>query len=118
MTVTKSEVIECFSKRDQSYRLGYLCTHWLRNSAPYEPSAAVEARGLVMVVRDTCVSFGDLADGLEPLASRDMLVSEFLLTHLYALICQPFEILSAYCKAYGQTNPTRLLSGDLKEAAA
>jgi hypothetical protein len=115
--ITKTEVIECFLRRDRSYRLGYLCTYWLRNTAPFEPSAAAEARGLVMEVRDTWISFGDLADRLELLASRDILVSEFLLTHLYALICQPFEILRAYCNGYDQENPERFLSQELRKAA-
>jgi hypothetical protein len=50
MRFTKAEVLEAFDREDMSYRMAILCTHWLRDTAPFKPSASDEARGLKMKV--------------------------------------------------------------------
>src|SRR5271165_7536081 len=93
MRFAKTDVLECFDRQDRSYRLAILCTHWIRDTAPYKPSASEEARGLRMEIRGTWLSFADLADMLEQQPSRDVLSSDFVLNQLHALIRTPFGIL-------------------------
>ncbi|NTH16659.1 hypothetical protein G6L99_31595 [Agrobacterium rhizogenes] len=114
--LTKADVIDCFDRRDRSYRLALLCTHWLRGGIQYKPSAAEEAHALQMEVRGEWISFSDLGSEIEQAELRANLVTEFALTHLYALICPPFEFLSKFCKNYGEANPHSTLSSDLKAA--
>jgi hypothetical protein len=45
MRFTKSDILEAFDREDRSYRLAILCTHWLRDTARFKPSAAQEAQG-------------------------------------------------------------------------
>jgi hypothetical protein len=114
MRFAKTEVLEWFAKQDRSYRLALLCTHWIRDTAHYKPSASEEARGFRMKVRGGGLSFADLADMLEQQSSRDALSSDFILNQLHALIRVPFEILCDYCKEYDKSAPTRLLLEEMK----
>jgi hypothetical protein len=113
----KMEVLEWFDRQERSYRLAILCTHWIRGTARYKPSASEEAKGLQMAVRGRFISYADLAAGLEQQHSRDVLASDFALTQLYALICSPFEILRDYCEDYDKLHPTRFLLKEMKDAA-
>jgi hypothetical protein len=114
MRFTKAEVLETFKREDTSYRLAIICTHWLRNTANFKPSAADEARGLKMKAGGQWISYADLADELEQQIPRDAIVSDFILTQLHALIRAPFEVLSNYCGDYDKENPDSHLLRDLK----
>lgn len=116
MRLTKADVIECFEKRDRSYRLAIMCTHWLRDSSQYAPSAIAEANSLQMEARGLWISYSDLAQALEQLDLREALLAEFTLTHLYALICPPFEFLNDFCEDYDKESPEVSLLRDLKAA--
>ncbi len=35
MRFTKAEILQTFSREDRSYRLGILCTHWIRDVERY-----------------------------------------------------------------------------------
>ncbi|HZP77962.1 MAG TPA: hypothetical protein VFB45_17580 [Pseudolabrys sp.] len=100
MDFTKSQVLEEFARQDRSYRLAILTTHWLRDTAPFKPSATHEARGLHMKAGADWISFADLAEVLEKQETRDAAVSDFTLNQLHALLRAPFEVLNAYCESY------------------
>jgi hypothetical protein len=114
MRFARTEVLEWFDRQERSYRLATLCTHWIRDTARYKPSASEEARGLQMKVRGRFISYADLAERLEQQPARDALASDFILTQLYALICHPFEILKDYCEDYDKSNSTRSLLKEMK----
>lgn len=116
MRLTKADVIECFEKRDRSYRLAIMCTHWLRDSSQYEPSAIDEAKSLQMEARGLWISYSDIAHALEQQGQREALLAEFTLTHLYSLICPPFEFLSDFCEDHDKEKPEISLLRDLKAA--
>ncbi|PDT32218.1 hypothetical protein CO671_29770 [Rhizobium sp. M10] len=116
MRLTKADVIECFEKRDRSYRLALMCTHWLRDSSQYAPCAIEEAKSLQMEARGLWISYSDLAQALEQQDLREALLAEFALTHLYALICPPFEFLNDFCEDYDKESPKISLLRDLKAA--
>jgi hypothetical protein len=40
MRFTKTEILTAFEREDESYRLGMMCTHWIRDVERYTPSAA------------------------------------------------------------------------------
>ena len=115
MRFAKTEVLDWFDRQDRSYRLAILCTHWIRDTARYKPSAPEEARGFRMKVRDRWLSFADLADKLEQQSSRDAMSSDFILNQLHALIRAPFEILHDYCEDWDKKIQRDLLK-ELKEA--
>src|SRR5947209_5802280 len=100
MRFTKSEILESFNRQSRSYRLAILCTHWLQDAARYKPSAAEDARGLLMQTDNQWVSYADLADLLEQQESCSATTSDFLLNQLHALIRAPFELLRDYCEDY------------------
>lgn len=114
--LTKADVIDCFDRRERSYRLALLCTHWLQGGIQYTPSAAEEARALQMEVGGEWISFSDLGNEIEQAEPRVNLVTEFALTHLYALICPPFEFLNKFCKNYNEGNADSTIASDLKAA--
>ncbi|HUB64404.1 MAG TPA: hypothetical protein VL996_08160, partial [Methylocella sp.] len=116
MRFAKKDVLDWFEKQDRSYRLALLCTHWIRDTAPYKPSASEEARGFKMKVRANWLPFADLADRLEQQASRDALSSDFILNQLHALIRAPFEILNDYCEDYDKAYPIAQISQKMKAA--
>jgi hypothetical protein len=112
MRFTKAEVVEAFEREDTSYRLAILCTHWLRDTAHFQPSAIDEAQGLNMQASGRWIPFADLAKKLEQQMPRDAIVSDFILTQLHALIRAPFEILSDYCEDYDkEVSNGELLNG-------
>ena len=105
MRFQKSEVLEEFDRQDRCYRLAILSSHWLRDTAPFKPSAAEEARGLQMEARGRWISYADLAEILEQAMPREIATSDFLLNQLHALIRAPFELLSDYCEDYDKAVP-------------
>lgn len=113
---TKAEILKVFAREEQSYRLGILCTHWIRDVEQYVPNAASLARGLHMRTDARWVSGADLAALLEDPMKRDLLSSEFLLTYLHTLIRAPFELLSDYCEDFDRATPSGLLLAQLKSA--
>jgi hypothetical protein len=40
MRFTKAEILAAFEREDRSYRLGMMCTHWIRDVEHYTPNAA------------------------------------------------------------------------------
>jgi hypothetical protein len=115
MRFTKSEILAAFEREDTSYRLAVLSTHWLRNTAPFKPSAADEARGLSMRAGGRRISYSDIADKLEQ-QGREAVVSDFILTQLHALIRAPLELLDDYCDDYDLEVPTVKLTAKLRAA--
>jgi hypothetical protein len=114
MRFTKTELLQALAREDRSYRLGLLCTHWIRDIERYAPSAASLARGMSMVVNERLVSDADLAELLEDPARRQLVSSDFVLTLLHALIRVPFELLSDYCEDYDRTRSEATLLNRLK----
>jgi hypothetical protein len=115
MRFTKAEVLQTFDREETSYRLAYLCTHWLRNTARFRPSAADQARGLRTEVRGKLLSYTDLAEKLESQEYLYAIVSDFNLTHLHTLIRAPLEILRDYCEDYDKQNPNPALVKQLHD---
>jgi hypothetical protein len=93
MRFTKTEILEAFAREEKSYRLGLLCTHWIRDVERYTPTAAELASGLQMQVNGEWISDSDLAVLLDDPMKRELLSSDFLLTYLHTLIRAPFELL-------------------------
>jgi hypothetical protein len=104
---TKSEILQAFAREDKSYRLGLLCTHWIRDVERYAPNAASLARNLHMQCDSKMISNADLATLLEDPTKRELLSSDFLLTYLHTLIRVPFELLSDYCAEFDQRGSER-----------
>jgi hypothetical protein len=113
---TKSEILQAFAREDKSYRLGLLCTHWIRDVERYAPNAASLARNLHMQCDSKMISNADLATLLEDPTKRELLSSDFLLTYLHTLIRVPFELLSDYCAEFDQTVPSGLLLAKMKSS--
>jgi hypothetical protein len=114
MRFTKAEVLRTFEREETSYRLAYLCTLWLRNTANFVPSAADKARGLHMKARGEWISYADLAEKLQKDPDRNIIVSDFNLTHLHTLIRAPLEVLRDYCEDYDAEVPEARLYATLK----
>jgi hypothetical protein len=114
MRFSKVEILETFKREDKSYRLGLLCTHWIRNIQGYKPNAATLARGLTMQTEENLVSNGDLATALDDPRARELLSSDFLLTYLHTLIRAPLELLTDYCEDFDRAQSDRRLLKELK----
>ena len=113
---TRSEILQAFALADKSYRLGILCTHWIRDVERYTPNAASLARNLRMQTDTKMVSDADLAELLEDPMKRELLSSDFLLTYLHTLIRAPFELLSDYCEDFDRAAPGGSLLSKMKSA--
>jgi hypothetical protein len=116
MRFTKAEILQAFAREDRSYRLGILCTHWIRDVEHYAPNAAAVARSLHMQTNAKWVLDADLAALLEDPMKRKFLSSDFLLTYLHTLIRAPFELLSDYCEDFDRTTPGGSLLAKIKSA--
>lgn len=114
MRFSKAEILEAFEREDKSYRLGLLCTHWIRDIEGYKPNAAMLARGLAIQTEKTWVSNGDLATELDDPRAREKLSSDFLLTYLHTLIRAPLELLTDYCEDFDRAQSGRRLLNELK----
>lgn len=114
MRFSKTEIIQTLAREDRSYRLGIMCTHWIRDVERYSPSAANLAPTLNMLVDDRLVSNAALAVRLQNPNDRELLSSDFLLTYLHTLIRAPFELLSDYCEDFDQVAPGSSLLSQLK----
>jgi len=117
MRLAKSDILKEFDRQDRSYRLAILCSHWLRDTAHYKPSAASEARGLQMKARGRWISYADLAEMLEQQVPCTAITSDFVLNQLHALIRAPYELLLDYCEDYDREVPTSRTLNDLKATA-
>lgn len=116
MRFTKAEILQTFEREDRSYRLGILCTHWIRDVERYTPNAAALARNLHMQTDTKWVSNTDLAALLDEPMKRELLSSDFLLTYLHTLVRAPFELLSDYCEDFDRAVPGRSLLNEMKSA--
>lgn len=116
MRFTKAEILEAFAREDRSYRLGILCTHWIRDVERYAPNAAALARGLHMKTDARWIAFTDLAGPLEDPTKRESLSSDFLFTYLHTLIRAPFELLSDYCEDFDRATLNGTLLARMKSA--
>src|SRR5437764_3060453 len=114
MCLTKAEILDYFNREDKNYRLAILCTHWIRDTAPFTPSAISEAKSLSMTVAGRTVAFSDLAVELEDDHRREMISSQFLLNHLHSLIRLPFELLNDYCEDFDKAAKQSVLKDRLK----
>ncbi len=114
MRFTKTEIIAAFEREDRAYRLGMMCTHWIRDIERYTPNAADLAPKLHMQAGDRWISNDDLAALLTDPMKREMLSSDFLLTYLHTLIRAPFELLSDYCEDFDKAAPGRALLSKMK----
>lgn len=102
MRFSKTEILDYFAREDRTYRLAILCTHWIRDTAPFTPSVISEAKSLSMIAAGRDIAFSDLAAELQDRNRREIISSQFLLNHLYALIRLPFELLKAYCTDFDE----------------
>jgi hypothetical protein len=109
MRFSKAGILEAFEREDRSYRLGTMCTHWIRDIERYTPNAADLAPALNMQAAGRWISYGDLAPLLSDPMKREILSSEFLLTYLHTLIRAPFELLSDYCEDFDRALPGQSL---------
>ncbi len=100
MRLKKVEILDYFNREDKNYRLAMLCTHWVRDTGPFTPSAISEAKSLSMMIGGRRIAFSDLAAELEDSHRREVSSSEFLLNHLHSLIRLPFELLKDYCEEF------------------
>jgi hypothetical protein len=114
MRFTKTEIIAAFDREDTSYRLGIMCTHWIRDVELYTPSAADLAPKLHMQAGERWISGNDLAALLTDPTKRELLSSDFLLTYLHTLIRAPFELLSDYCEDYDKAVSAGSLLNEMK----
>jgi hypothetical protein len=115
MRFTKTEILDFFNREDRNYRLAMLCTNWIRDTAPFTPSAVAEARSLFMMIAGRTVAFSDIATELEDSNRREIISAQFLLNHLHSLIRVPFELLNDYCEDFDQAVPKPYLKGMLKK---
>jgi hypothetical protein len=97
MRFSKSEILDYFDREDKNYRLAILCTHWIRDIAPFTPSVKSEAKSLSMMIAGRTITFSDLAAELEDRNRSEIISSHFLLNQLHSLIRLPFELLKDYC---------------------
>jgi hypothetical protein len=114
MRFSKADILQAFEREDRSYRLGIMCTHWIRDVERYKPNAADLAPALSMQAAGRWISYGDLAPLLSDPMKREILSSEFLLTYLHTLIRAPFELLSDYCEDFDRALPGQSLFGKMK----
>lgn len=114
MRFNKTEIIDYFDREDKNYRLAMLCTHWIRDAAPFTPSVISEAKSLSMIVAGRSIAFFDLAAELEDHSRSEIISSEFLLNHLHSLIRLPFELLKDYCEDFDKAAKPVILMGRLK----
>ena len=117
MRFTKAEILSAFEREDRSYRLGMMCTHWIRDVERYTPTAAKLANEVQMSANNSWISNGDLAVALVDPAQRETLSSNFLLTYLHTLIRAPFELLSDYCEDFDKVHPDERLHKRFTESA-
>ena len=115
MRLSKTEILEYFGREDRNYRLAMLCTHWIRDTAHFTPSAISQAKSLWMKVAGRTIAFSDLAAELEDVNRREIISSQFLLTHLRALVRVPFELLKDYCEDFDKTAAQPFLMDKLKK---
>lgn len=114
MRFNKTEILEYFDREDRNYRLAMLCTHWIRDAAPFTPSVISEAKSLSMIVAGRSITFSDLAAALEDRSRSEIISSQFLLNHLHSLIRLPFELLKDYCEDFDRGTKAAFLMGKLK----
>lgn len=114
MRLTKTEILDYFNREDKNYRLAILCTHWIRDTAPFTPSAISEAKSLSMTIAGQNIAFLDLAAELEDSDRREIISSRFLLNHLHSLIRLPFELLNDYCEDFDKAAKQSALKDKLK----
>jgi hypothetical protein len=112
----KAEILATFAREDRSYRLGIMCTHWIRDVERYTPNAADLAPKLNMEVAGRWTSYADLDPLLSDPIKRELLSSDFLLTYLHTLIRAPFELLSDYCEDFDRVAPGQSLLNKMKSA--
>ena len=114
MRLSKSEILDYFGREDKNYRLAILCTHWIRDIAPFTPSVKSEAKSLSMIVAGRTIAFSDLGAELEDRNRSEIISSQFLLNHLHSLIRLPFELLKDYCADFDRTVKPTVLFGKLR----
>lgn len=114
MRLKKAEILDYFNREDKNYRLAMLCTHWIRDTGPFTPSAICEAKSLSMTVAGRGITFSDLVAELEDSNRREVLSSEFLLNHLHSLIRLPFELLNDYCEDFDKASKQSVLMDKLR----
>jgi hypothetical protein len=114
MRFTKPELLATFAREERCYRLGLLCTHYIRDVEHYEPNAADLAAKLSMKVDNRWIDNVDLSYTLSDPEKRELLSAEFLLTYLHTLIRAPYELLDDYCQDFEKLVPTRSLRAELR----
>jgi hypothetical protein len=114
MRFTKAEIRDYFDREDRLYRLAMLCTHWIRDTAPFTPSAMSEAKSLSMTIAGRTITFSDLAVELVDYNRREMISSDFLLNHLHSLVRVPFELLKDYCEDFDTATRQSVLMTKLR----
>jgi hypothetical protein len=114
MRFTKTEIIAALEREDKSYRLGMMCTHWIRDVELYTARAADLASKLYMQAGDQWISTHDPAPLLADPMKRELLSSDFLLNYLHTLIRAPFELLSDYCEDYDRAVSAGSLLNEMK----
>jgi hypothetical protein len=114
MRFSKIDILQAFEREDRSYRLGTMCTHWIRDIERYAPNATNLALALNMQAGGRWISYGDLVPALSDPTKREILSSEFLLTYLHTLIRAPFELLSDYCEDFDRESPGQALLEKMK----
>jgi hypothetical protein len=114
MRFSKVDILQAFEREDRSYRLGIMCTHWIRDVERYTPNASDLAPTLIMKAAGRWISYGDLAPLLSDPMKREILSSEFLLTYLHTSIRAPFELLSDYCEDFDKASPGQSLVRKMK----
>jgi hypothetical protein len=84
MRFSKADILQAFEREDRSYRLGIMCTHWIRDVERYKPNAADLAPALSMQAAGRWISYGDLAPLLSDPMKREILIfgiSAYISTH-------------------------------------
>jgi len=114
MRFTKAEILDYFHREDRNYRLAILCTHWIRDTAHFTPSAISEANSLWMKIGGRSIAFSDIANELEDANGREVVSAQFLLNHLHSLVRVPFELLNDYCEDFDSIAATPVLKDRLK----
>lgn len=114
MRFNKAEILDYFDREDKDYRLAILCTHWIRDIAPFTPSVKSEAKSLSMMVAGRTIAFSDLAAELEDRNRSEIISSQFLLNHLHSLIRLPFELLKDYCEDFDKVAKQAVLTDRLR----
>lgn len=114
MRHNKAEILKYFDCEDKNYRLAILCTHWIRDIAPFTPSVKAEAKSLSMMVAGRTIAFSDLAVELEDRDRSEIISSQFLLNHLHSLVRLPFELLKDYCADFDKAVKPAVLFGRLR----